>query len=59
MYLKEQFNLKIPDREVQSYYQIATALDNTFVVDAKFVTGESMQTKKTTRKIIHQNVDGK
>jgi len=36
---------------VKEFYQIATAVDNTFVVDAYF--------QKTTRKIIHQTVDGK
>ena len=32
MLQKKKFNLKFPDRKIDTFYLIATALDNTFVV---------------------------
>jgi len=36
MFQKKKLNLKFPDKKVDTLKQIATALDNTFVVDAYF-----------------------
>ena len=57
MLQKEKLKLKFTDKKAHTLYKIATALDNTFVVDACFEgPGES---RVTTRKIIHQTVEGK
>jgi len=54
---KEKFNLKIMDKKVDILVRLATALDNTFVVDAYF---EQPGDKTSySRKIINQTAEGK
>jgi len=55
MLQKEKFSLKFTDIKVHSLYKIATALGNTFVVDALFKGPR----QNITRKIIHQTTEEK
>jgi len=56
MLQKEKVILKFTDKKVDELCRIATALDNTFVVDAYFIEpGE----RRSAKKIIHQTAEGK
>jgi len=57
MLQKQKLSLKFTDKKMYKLLRIATALDNTLVVDAYFKkSGEIMS---ITRKIIHQTAEGK
>ena len=56
MLQKENISLTFTDRKVSMIRKIATALDNTFVVDADF---EQPGERWSTKRIIHQTSEGK